>query len=212
MMKMGVISCGGSNVTSVVNALSKVGHEPELLTAPDRKVDFLIMPGVGTYGNGTRRLAETCFSDFIRNHIKEGKPVVAICLGMQMLFESSEEDPSSPGLEIFGGHFTRLKDPSKQGLLSPPNIGYRYVEFRRQGVEGPLAEKLAYLNGHYYFMHSYALKETPASIDIVGLSNFNEEIFIPFLLHENLCGIQFHPERSGPRGLKLLAQTIDFLK
>ena len=211
-MKMGVISCGGSNVTSVVNALRKVGHVPELLTMPDRKIDFLIIPGVGTYGNGIRRLAQTGFSDFIRNHIKEGKPVVAICLGMQMLFESSEEEPSSLGLAIFGGHFTKLKNPAAQGLRSPPNIGYNFVEFRRHDVEGPLAEKLAYLSGHYYFMHSYALKEVASAIDIVGVSNFNDESIIPFALHENLCGMQFHPERSGPRGLKLLAQTIDILK
>jgi imidazole glycerol phosphate synthase glutamine amidotransferase subunit len=211
-MKMGVISCGGSNVTSVVNALSKVGHVPELLMTPDRKVDFLIMPGVGTYGNGTRRLAETGFSDFIRNHINDGKPVVAICLGMQMLFESSEEDPGSSGLAILGGHFTRLKNPSAQGLRSPPNIGYNFVEFRRQSVAGPLAEKLAYLSGHYYFLHSYALKKATSLIDIIGVSNFNEETIIPFALHENLCAMQFHPERSGPRGLKLLAQTIDILK
>lgn len=211
-MKMGVISCGGSNVTSVVNALRKVGHCSELMTEPDRKVDFIIMPGVGTYGNGTRRLAETGFSDFIRNHIKEGKPVIAICLGMQMLFESSEEDLSTPGLAIFGGHFTKLKDPPLLGLRSPPNIGYNYVEFRRHDVAGPLAEKLTYLSGYYYFLHSYALKETTASIDIVGVSNFNDERIIPFALHENICGMQFHPERSGPRGLKLLAQVVDILK
>ncbi len=211
-MKMGVISCGGSNVTSVVNAFSKLGHAPELMTAPDRKVDLLIMPGVGTYGKGSRRLIETGFSDYIRNHIKEGKPVIAICLGMQMLFESSEEDPSSPGLAILEGHFTRLKDPSVQGLRSPPNIGYNFVEFRRQGVAGPLVEKLSYLSGHYYFLHSYAMKETMATIDIVGVSSFNEEIIIPFALHENICAMQFHPERSGLRGLKLLAQTIDILK
>jgi glutamine amidotransferase/cyclase len=211
-MKMGVMSCGGSNVTSVMNALSKVGHTPELLTAPDRKVDFLIMPGVGTYGNGTRRLAETGFSDFIRSHIKEGKPVVAICLGMQMLFESSEEDPNSQGLAILSGNFTRLKAPNAQGQRSPPNIGYNFVEFQRQSAASPLEEKLAYLSGYYYFLHSYALKETKASIDVIGVSNFNEETFIPFVLHENLCAMQFHPERSGPRGLKLLAQTINILK
>ncbi len=210
-MKIGVISCGGSNVTSVVNALRKSGYDSSLLTTTDREADFLIMPGVGAFGAAVKRLDNGGFSEYIRQHVRAGKPVIGICLGMQILFESSEEDEKAAGLGIFEGHFSRLLAHPSPELRSPPNIGYSYVRFATQdgsNVRGNYSD----LDGHYYFLHSYALKQASGSIDICGTAQFNDEKFIPFVMRANVCGIQFHPERSGMPGLNLLARTIEALK
>jgi imidazole glycerol phosphate synthase glutamine amidotransferase subunit len=211
IMKLGVISCGGSNVTSVVNALGKAGYKASLLTTPDQKVDFLIMPGVGAFGAAIKRLNDGGFSEYLRQHVREGKPAIGICLGMQILFESSEEDEAVAGLGIFRGRFLKLLAHSSPELRSPPNIGYSYVSFMVR--EGSATKRdFSDLDGYYYFMHSYALKRAAASMDVVGMTRFNDETIVPFVQRANICGIQFHPERSGTQGLNLLARTIDALK
>lgn len=210
-MKIGIISCGGSNVTSVANAFRKIGYESSLITAPDRETDFLVMPGVGAFGAAVERLDVSGFSEYIQRHVRSGKPTIGICLGMQILFESSEEDESAKGLGVFEGGFRKLLANPSPELRSPPNIGYSYVRFTTQdsrNVMGGFSE----MDGYYYFLHSYALKQATASVDVFGATQFNDETFIPFVLRANVCGIQFHPERSGMAGLNLLARTIETLK
>jgi glutamine amidotransferase/cyclase len=210
-MKIDVISCGGANVTSVANALRKSGYDNSLLTAPDRESDFLVMPGVGAFGSAVKRLDESGFTEYIRQHVRAGKPIIGICLGMQILFESSDEDESAAGLGILEGCFRKLLAQSSPELRSPPNIGYNYVSFGTQEgskVKGNFSD----LDGHYYFLHSYALKQATASADVFGITHFNDETFIPFVMRANVCGIQFHPERSGIAGLRLLARTIEALR
>lgn len=211
IMKIGVISCGGSNVTSVANALAKAGYDSNLVTAPDRETDFLIMPGVGAFGAAVKRLDDSGFSEYIRQHVRAGKPAIGICLGMQILFESSDEDELAAGLGVFEGRFRRLLAHPSPELRSPPNIGYSYVKFTTKvgrNVKGNFSD----LDGYYYFLHSYALKQATAPLDVFGTTQFNDETFVPFVLQANVCGIQFHPERSGMLGLNLLAQTIATLK
>lgn len=210
-MKIGIISCGGSNVTSVANAFRKVGYDTSLITAPDRETDFLIMPGVGAFGSAVKRLDNSGFSEYIQRHVRSGKPAIGICLGMQILFESSEEDESAKGLGVFEGCFRKFLTHPSPELRSPPNIGYSYVCFKTQEGRDVLGN-FSELDGYYYFLHSYALKQATASVDVFGTTQFNDETFIPFVLRANVCGIQFHPERSGMAGLNLLARTIEALK
>ena len=95
---------------------------------------------------------------------------------------------------------------------SAPNIGYNFVELTSHGSESSVKIDLSYLNGYYYFLHSYALSIVPTETKIIGISEFNNKKFIPFFIKENTCGIQFHPERSGLRGLKFLSKVINMLK
>jgi imidazole glycerol phosphate synthase glutamine amidotransferase subunit len=209
-MRIGVISCGGSNVTSVMNALRKIGYSPDLLTAPGAAADLLIMPGVGAFGAATRRMADSGFGQYLKEHIDAGKPTIGICLGMQILFDSSEEDPAAKGMSVFPGHFRKLLAHSSPELRSPPNIGYGYVQFESRG--GAPKRDLSDLNGYFYFLHSFALKDLPDPIDTFGVSKFNDETLYPYVLRGNVCGVQFHPERSGPAGLTLLARSIEALR
>ena len=203
-MKTGVISCGNSNITSVVNALHYIGLEAMVLSEPDTSCDLLIMPGVGSFDSGMFHLEHSGFYSVIRNHIASGKPFIGICLGMQMLFESSEEG-ITPGLSIFKGRLCKLVGHESVELKNPPNIGYNYVDFSsKPGNKSVTGE----CNGYYYFLHSYALKEAPDAARVLGKSIFSEELFFPFFLKDNVCGIQFHPERSGRRGLALMEQVV----
>ena len=106
-MKTGVISCGGGNVTSIVNALNYIGVNPTLITHPSEQPDFLIMPGVGAYDSGIERLHASGFFNQIKEHVACGKPFIGICLGMQMLFEGSEEG-TAHGLSIIEGQMELL--------------------------------------------------------------------------------------------------------
>ncbi len=211
-MKIGVISSGGSNVTSVINAVHKIGHDTILLNKPDRKADFLIMPGVGNFGTASRRLNDSGFMEYIKDHVKEGKSIMGICLGMQLLFETSAEDEKSIGLCFYQGHFEKIPEPISLDQRSPPNIGYNFVEFIPQRDDFSATVDFSCLSGYYYFLHSYAISTLTTETEIIGISKFNNKKIIPFVLKENICGIQFHPERSGLRGLKLLSKTIDILK
>ena len=211
-MKIGIIRSGGSNITSVINAVHKIGYETIVLNKPDRKVDFLMMPGVGNFGTASRRLNDSGFLEYIKNHVKEGKPMMGICLGMQLLFETSTEDESARGLSFYNGHFEKIPEPMSLDQRSPPNIGYSFVEFTSHGGESSVEIDLSYLNGYYYFLHSYALSTIPTETKMIGISEFNNKRIIPFVLKENTCGIQFHPERSGLRGLKFLSKIINMVK
>jgi imidazole glycerol phosphate synthase glutamine amidotransferase subunit len=211
-MKVGIISFGGSNITSVINAVHKIGYKTIVLNKPDRKVDFLMMPGVGNFGTAARKLEDSGFLEYIKNHIKEGKPMMGICLGMQLLFETSAEDDSAHGLCFYKGHFEKIPEPMSLDQRSPPNIGYNFVEFTSHSSESSAEIDLSYLNGYYYFLHSYALSTIPMETKIIGISEFNNKRIIPFVLKENICGIQFHPERSGLRGLNFLSKVINMLE
>jgi imidazole glycerol phosphate synthase glutamine amidotransferase subunit len=131
-MNIGVISGGGSNITSVINAVHKIGYKTIALNKPDRKVDFLMMPGVGNFGTAARKLNDSGFLENIKNHTKEGKSMMGICLGMQLLFETSAEDDSVHGLSFHKGHFEKIPEPTSLDQRSPQNIGYNFFEFTSQ--------------------------------------------------------------------------------
>lgn len=207
-MKIGIVSCGGSNVTSVVNALLHIGVEPVLITRPETGYDFLIMPGVGAFDSGIQRLRSSGFFEFIQEHIARKKPFIGICLGMQMLSSGSEEGTET-GLSVLDGDFVKLGKDAGDTERMPPNIGYNYVDFTSINDGGFVGDEF---NGYYYFLHSYAYKKCPDEARIVGTAKFNSEVFYPFFVRENLCGLQFHPERSGRRGLALLSRVIEEMR
>ncbi len=207
-MKTGVISCGGSNVTSVVNALSKIGLDSNLITAPGEQSDLLIMPGVGTFDTGIGYLESMGMFSEIQEHIARGKPFIGICLGMQMLFESSEEG-TAKGLGVMDGSLEKLSKGAGGKFRSPPNIGYNYVNLSASDKFEDTPESY---NGFYYFLHSYALKDKPEHATVVGQTKYNDKIFCPLFMSDNICGIQFHPERSGHRGLALLSWLIERMR
>lgn len=207
-MKIGIISCCNSNVRSVANALSHINLNPVLLSKSKDTCDFLIMPGVGSFDVGIHLLKSSGFYDYILDHIERGKPFIGICLGMQLLFDSSDEG-KAVGLSVLDGHIEVLSTGTSKNYRTPPNIGYNFVEFSCNKTHNEITSDF---NGYYYFLHSYALKTKPIDNCAFGTSLFNSEYYYSFFMRENICGIQFHPERSGNRGLSLISRIINSMK
>lgn len=212
-MKIGIINAGFSNITSVQNALNEIDINSELINSKNSSYDLMIMPGIGNFGYAMDSMRNSFLFEMILSHNQNQKPIIGICLGMQLLFESSDESPSTNGFGILDGHFEKLDMPNKENFngRKPPNIGYNNVNFENN-TGTKFLNDLNTSNGYYYFLHSYALKNAQKSYQVSSSSTFNGEEFTPFLIQDNICGIQFHPERSGINGLNLLSLIINYFE
>ncbi len=212
-MKIGIINAGFSNITSVQNALNEINIDSELINSNNPSYDLIIMPGIGNFGYAMESMRNSFLFEMISSHNKNQKPIIGICLGMQLLFESSEESPSTEGFGFLNGYFEKLPIPNKKNFIGrkPPNIGYNHVNFQNNTDLKSLND-LCNSNGYYYFLHSYALKNSESPYQVSSSSTFNGEKFTPFLIQDNICGIQFHPERSGNNGLNLLSKIINYFE
>ena len=198
-MRIVVPDLGLSNLWSVGRALAVLGHEavpardPETVAA----ADFLVLPGVGAFAEAARRLEQTGIGAAIRAAAGHGGRVLGICLGMQLLFESSEEGGGSRGLGLLAGDVARLS-----GEVRVPHIGWNRVVATERGA--PL-----FGNGggvDFYFVHSFAAR--PSSEDVVLARCFHGESFPAAVRQGAFLGFQFHPEKSGEAGVRLLGRAI----
>ena len=186
------------NVGSIQNMLRKIGVREVTISrdAGDiRRADRLILPGVGAFDAGMERLREFGLPDLIREHaLERGKPLLGICLGMQLLFERSEESVGVEGLSILPGEI--LKIPPCEGLKIP-HMGWNDLT-----VLNPCAMTENMPKGAYvYFVHSFRADTGDENISCYTI--YNERI--PALVHRGyVYGAQFHPEKSGAAGLELL--------
>jgi len=193
-----VVDYGMGNRRSVQKALEHVGAIATITSDPERirAADGLVVPGVGAFPRAMRNLAELGLVDTLCERAGEGVPVLGICLGMQLLFERSEELDGAPGLGLLAGEVTRLR----AGGLRIPHIGWNEVAFER---ECALANGLPSAGAPFYHVHSYAARPANPG-DVVGTTEYGER-FATFVARENLFGVQFHPEKSSGVGLALLA-------
>jgi imidazole glycerol-phosphate synthase len=195
---IGLLDYGCGNLGSLENALAFLGlpcrrvAEPAGLAAVDR----LILPGVGHFGHAMARLGTSGLEGPLRAWAGGGRPLLGICLGMQLLFEGSEEAPGLAGLGLLPGRFTAFTDPA----LKVPHMGWSPVAFGG-GSPSPL-------DGTAYFVHSYRL---PAWVgpppERLGLARYGGP-FVAAFQAGNLAGCQFHPEKSGDWGLACLGEAL----
>jgi glutamine amidotransferase len=187
-----VLDCGMGNLRSVARAIERVGGTLEVTDNPAvvLAADALVVPGVGHFGACMRNLTERGLDVAIKNFTRSGRPLVGVCLGMQMLLEGSEEDPAE-GLGLLPGRSRRLPPTVKV-----PHMGWNTVE---RIDRHPYIEDIP--NGaRFYFVHSYA---PDAVVGItVGTTNHGRP-FASIVAHGNLFGTQFHPEKSGDAGLQI---------
>jgi len=191
-----VVDYGMGNRRSVEKALAHVGAEPvitrdhELIRAAER----IVVPGVGSFPAAMERLDALGLTELIRERARAGVPTLGICLGMQLLFESSWEHGGAPGLGLLEGEVTYLETHGER----LPHIGWNLVRLRR-------ASKLTGSLGDSAFYHVHSLVARPADKEmIVGTATHGEE-FATLVEHGNVYGAQFHPEKSSRDGLQLLA-------
>ena len=213
-LKIGIVDLGISNITSVYNAFTKIGFSCYYLKGNnhDIQVNVIVLPGVGNFGYLAHCLSNSTLKAKILEHHKRRAPIIGICLGMQILFDSSHESPLSDGLGIISGKVRSLRtEASPECERSVPNIGYNAVSVL-DGATSYFHEKLTKRSGYYYFLHSYAMFDKQPDIDLEGITKFGDKEFLAFFLKDNICGVQFHPERSGEKGLFFLEQIMDYFE
>ncbi|HTU77584.1 MAG TPA: imidazole glycerol phosphate synthase subunit HisH [Solirubrobacteraceae bacterium] len=197
-VEIAVVDYGMGNRRSVEKALEHVGADALVSSehAPLRAAAGLVVPGVGAFPRGMQRLRELGLDELLRERVRAGTPVLGICLGMQLAFDSSSELGGAPGLGIVAGEVRRLD----AGGLKLPHIGWNEVGFRdpRSPLLAELPERCA-----FYHVHSFA--PVPANDeDVLGSAEYGAP-FASAVAHGSFYGVQFHPEKSSAAGLRLLA-------
>nr|CAD6596173.1 imidazole glycerol phosphate synthase subunit HisH [Rhizobium sp. TCK] len=209
-----VIDYGIGNVFSVCNALKKVGCEPNLTrsAAEILSSDKVILPGVGAFGRAIAALRDLGLDETIRRFAETERPFLGICIGMQLLMDRSNEFGENTGLGFIPGIVDRIPGTGKDGaVLRVPHISWGEVRPAEQVPEdGWKATALANDGQHdsYYFVHSFHC--TPADpTHRLAVIDYGGNAITAAIQRDNLMGVQFHPERSGPAGLGFLERFIN---
>jgi imidazole glycerol-phosphate synthase subunit HisH len=193
-----LIDYKAGNLTSVKKALTTVGAEVVVPAAPEEIADAagIIVPGVGHFG-ATRAL-DAAWIEAILARIGEGRPLLGICLGMQWLFEGSEEAPDLPGLGLLSGRCYRLRNAS----VKVPHVGWNSLSIGR--AEASIIEGVPD-RSQVYFTHSYV---APITGDAAAVTEHGEG-FAAVVQRGYIAGVQFHPEKSGEVGLRILRNFVE---
>ena len=202
---IGIVDYNMGNLASVINAFAKVGADARLESDPTKLANYdkLILPGVGAYGDAMEHLASNGMDEAVKAYASSGKPLLGICLGMQLLFDSSEEFGSTKGLGLIPGKVVAFNEAKFDHPQKVPHMGWN--EMFQQNVEVsphdcPLFNGLAE-DFYLYFVHSYhAVCEDKYAI---GKTHYGYE-FVSAVQNNNIYGIQPHPEKSHENGLKII--------
>ena len=195
-----VVDIGISNIASVTNSLVELGYAPLVMGGPKgiENARRVILPGNGSFRIASDRLTETGWVTALREFAKSKRPLLGICLGMQLLASSGEEDGVSGGLGLIPGVSRRLL----AGELRLPHVGWNTVDqikshFVFEGIKN---------SRDFYFSHSFALEPSDKNL-IFGTTEYGKT-FASVVGSQNIVGVQFHPEKSQKNGLKLLSQFM----
>lgn len=195
---LGIIDYGMGNLGSVFNACEYLKLPAQIVEKPEqlRSCDALILPGVGAFGDCMKHLNTAGFVTPIRSWISEGRPFLGICLGLQALYESSEESPGVAGLSVLPGKIVRFTKPAD---LKVPQIGWNRVAQVQRTC--PLFKDVPD-RAHFYFDHSFYVSTVDAAT-IAGTTDYGIE-YPSVVARGNVLAVQFHPEKSQKVGLKML--------
>ncbi len=210
MTKIAVIDYGAGNLFSIARALEHCGATPVFTADPDslRKADRAILPGVGAFGDGMAALRQASLSAAIAELAAAGNPVLGICLGMQMLFDASEEFGDHTGLALIPGRVLPLPRTRADGAPQKvPHIGWNDLCEPAPGrwAGTPLAAIAPGTSA--YFVHSFAAVPADGR-DAIATCVYGGHAITAAVQRDNVCGCQFHPERSGPAGLSIIRQFL----
>lgn len=194
---VGILNLEIGNLRSVSNAIYSLGYDPVLIE--DAKafdtVNRLVIPGVGAFHTAARRLAANGLQDAVRQFADTGKPVLGLCLGMQLLADFGEEGHGSMGMGLIPGIVERLDE---QRVPAVPHVGWNSVEWLR---DHPVLDKVK-TGVDFYFVHSYRYAAQNPD-DVTGVTTYGDS-FPSVIGRKNVLGFQFHPEKSQANGLRLL--------
>jgi len=194
-LKIGIISVGPGNIMNLYRGIKRAVESYqnitiELVDRENELYDLLFIPGVGNFGESIRRLRQSKLIGFVRKHYEDGRKIVGVCLGMQLLFSRSEEAPEAEGLSLIEGEIIRLKS------RRVPHMGWNEVAF-----------KDTYPSGYYYFVHSF--RALCNEVHVLATTEYDGEIFPSAVRKDNVLGFQFHPEKSSKIGKRLIQKVVE---
>lgn len=201
-----IIDYGAGNIQSVYKALKFIGADCKVTNDKDEilNADGAILPGVGSFGDAMDTMTKRGIKDTIIEYTRSGKPFLGICLGLQLLFPESEETPGVKGLDIFKGTITKI--PNQNRTLKIPHMGWNNISIKQKNgifkdIEG---------EPYVYFVHSFYLKAQDKDI-VAATTQYGVEIDAA-VQKGNIIATQFHPEKSGEVGLKMLKNFVEMVK
>jgi len=199
-----IVSYGVGNISSIANMFRHVGIATEVVTDAKQVLaaNRLVLPGVGAFDHGMRCLRASGLADAVSEAVLErGVPILGICLGMQLMCRSSEEG-QLPGLGWIDAEVRRFNFAEESGL-KVPHMGWNTVTLRRRNSIIPADE----LKQRFYFVHSYYVRCMNAE-DVVATTTYGHE-FVSVFAHDNLYGVQFHPEKSHRYGMAIMRRFVE---
>ena len=196
-----ILDYDAGNIKSVEKAITSLGGDAVVTSKRSEilKADHVILPGVGAFGDAMKKLSEYELVDTIHEVVKRGTPFLGICLGLQLLFEDSEETPGVAGLGLLPGHILRIPDAPG---IKIPHIGWNSLTITpNAGILKGLGEE-----PYVYFVHSYYLKSDDPKI-VIARTHYGVEIHAA-VEKDNLFAVQFHPEKSEKIGMRMLQNFL----
>ena len=196
-----IIDYGAGNLSSVKKALDYLGAESEITQDKEKilSASHVILPGVGSFGDAMKSMAERGLVEPVKQAACSGKPFLGICLGLQLLFESSEESEGVEGLGLIKGKIVQI--PRDNGL-KVPHIGWNSVKInQKNGIFSGIED-----GSYFYFVHSFYLKDAETDA-VAATTEYGVDIECA-VQKGNLCATQFHPEKSSRLGLQLLENFL----
>ncbi|MGM0471370.1 MAG: imidazole glycerol phosphate synthase subunit HisH [Bacillota bacterium] len=192
-----IIDYGMGNLRSVQKGLEKVGFAAEITSEAEQilAADGVVLPGVGAFGDAMENLAEAELISVIKEVIEQGTPFLGICLGLHLLFSSSEEWGNQQGLDIISGEVVKFPDDLERKI---PHMGWNQLNIKQD------SELMAGLDSgtYQYFVHSYYVVPDDESV-ILTTTDYGIE-FVSSIQRDNIYAVQFHPEKSSSQGLEIL--------
>jgi imidazole glycerol-phosphate synthase subunit HisH len=200
---IGVIDYGAGNLTSVKCAFGRCGVDVEVFENPAliQNYSHLVLPGVGSFQAATLKLAEKKWKQHILACVERGTPLLGICLGMQLLFDTSTENGINQGLGIINGDVEKLDDATD---IKIPHVGWSSIE---QKLGHPVLSEVS-PTADFYFVHSYHCK--PISKKSIIATARHGKTFCSVAAEKSVIGVQFHPEKSQPKGLQILTNFSEW--
>ena len=211
MRKVHIVNYGMGNIKSVQRGIEHAGGEALICADPNliRKADRVVLPGVGAFGNGMHGLRENGVLEALSEFVATGKPLLGICLGMQMLFDRSEEFGDHQGLGFIPGVVKKIPSLDDQERIRKlPNVGWLPLQkpVGRSGWNGSILENV-HEGDFFYFVHSYMAVPVNQNLMLAQCEYYGVKITAA-VQHENITGLQFHPEKSGKYGLNLIKSFV----
>lgn len=204
--RVSLLDYGAGNVRSLRNAIRALGYEIDDITTAEEigAAKVIVFPGVGSFGQAMQSLRDKGWTEALKAYLKADKPFFGICLGMQSLFEGSEETPEEVGLGIIPGKVTKFL--ATHSSVRIPQIGWNGISPCKAS---PVLESIKGTEDHVYFVHSFCAMPTEANRDwILAVTDYGEQRYISMVQKGNVCATQFHPEKSGAVGLAILQSFL----